>query len=158
MVRLHLPRGRGGLRHPREGARRPGGDGARQQSWQEVGGGRGRGTGSARGREWGGSGDRGDSGWASVGAKPAPTEPFGYEALREGNRRAFGTDAVPAYDFAAAKYILSFGADFLGTWASPVGFQDGFADAHGLPGGKDRAMAKHVLPGPSRSPTRMDSH
>src|SRR5206468_7721495 len=73
-------------------------------------------------------------------ALPISYEPFGYEALREGNRRAFGTDAVPAYDFAAAKYILSFGADFLETWVSPVGFQHGFADAHGFHGGKDAGM------------------
>ncbi|MGH7753989.1 MAG: molybdopterin-dependent oxidoreductase, partial [Gemmatimonadales bacterium] len=41
-----------------------------------------------------------------------PFEPFAYEALRDGNRIAFGTSAIPAYDFGAARFVLSFGADF----------------------------------------------
>src|SRR4029453_2737688 len=44
-------------------------------------------------------------------------EPFAYESLREANRRSFGQAAVPEYDFAAARYVLSFGADFLETFA-----------------------------------------
>src|SRR6266566_8167251 len=92
---------------------------------------RGKGIAFVTGLESGAFGDLVDDWSASVGAKHVTYEPFGYEALREGNRRAFGTAAVPAYDFAAAKYILSFGADFLETWVSPVGFQHGFADAHG---------------------------
>ena len=40
---------------------------------------------------------------------------------------------VPVHDFARAKYIVSFGADFLdGSWVSPVETQHGFAEAHGL--------------------------
>ncbi len=37
------------------------------------------------------------------------------------NERMFGY-AVPKYDFDKAKLIVSFGADFLGTWLSPVNF------------------------------------
>ena len=58
-------------------------------------------------------------------------EPFGYEALREGNRLAFGRAAIPTYDFARATYILSFGADFLDAWVSPVEHQYGFAHGRG---------------------------
>ena len=43
------------------------------------------------------------------------------------NRRVFGVDALPAHDFASARYILSFGADFLETWLAPVENQRGFA-------------------------------
>jgi molybdopterin-containing oxidoreductase family iron-sulfur binding subunit len=60
-------------------------------------------------------------------------EPFGFEALREGNRLAFGTATVPSYDFAAARHVLSFGADFLDTWVAPVTFQKGFAQARAVP-------------------------
>ena len=38
------------------------------------------------------------------------------EPLRAANRQVFGLDQLPAHDFAKAKYIVSFGADFLETW------------------------------------------
>jgi molybdopterin-containing oxidoreductase family iron-sulfur binding subunit len=47
-------------------------------------------------------------------------EPFAYEALRQANRTVFELDSIPQYDFAAARYLVSFGADFLETWLSPV--------------------------------------
>ena len=55
-----------------------------------------------------------------------------YEALseaplREAARLAFGRDVVPSYDFQAARFVLSFGADFLETWLSPVAYGRGFA-------------------------------
>lgn len=47
-------------------------------------------------------------------------EPIAYEALRRANEISFGRDEIPGYDFASAKFILSFGADFLETWLSPL--------------------------------------
>ena len=47
-------------------------------------------------------------------------EPFGFESLREANRRTFGQAQVPFYDFVRANVVISFGADFLETWLSPV--------------------------------------
>ena len=54
-------------------------------------------------------------------------EPFAHESLREANRRTFGRAEIPAYDFARAHCVVSFGADFLETWLSPVGHARGFA-------------------------------
>jgi molybdopterin-containing oxidoreductase family iron-sulfur binding subunit len=54
-------------------------------------------------------------------------EAFAHESLREANRRTFGQALVPHYDFARAKSIVSFGADFLETWISPVGYARDFA-------------------------------
>lgn len=54
-------------------------------------------------------------------------EPFAYEPLRAANRIAFGRDAIPFYDLAAARFMLSFDADFLETWISPVEFARAFA-------------------------------
>src|SRR5258708_1898557 len=85
-------------------------DVALQQFSAKVQASRGKGIAFVTGLESGAFGDLVDSWSASVGAKHVTYEPFGYAALREGHPRAFGTDAVPAYDFAAAKYILSFGA------------------------------------------------
>ena len=36
------------------------------------------------------------------------------------NKETFGTEALAAYDFSKAETVVSFGADFLGTWISPV--------------------------------------
>ncbi len=41
-------------------------------------------------------------------------------ALRAANRISFGTDVLPYYDIRNADFLLSFGADYLGTWLSPV--------------------------------------
>jgi molybdopterin-containing oxidoreductase family iron-sulfur binding subunit len=56
-------------------------------------------------------------------------EPFAQESLREATRRTFGRNEIPEHDFAAARMILSFGADFLETWLSPAGHARGFAQA-----------------------------
>ena len=47
--------------------------------------------------------------------------------LREAVRLAYGRDVIPAYDFEAARFVLSFGADFLETWLSPTAYGRGFA-------------------------------
>ncbi len=68
-------------------------------------------------------------------------EAFAYEPIREANRMTFGIASLPHYDFGAARYVLSFGADFLETWISPTANQIGFAEAHSPHEG---GMAKFV--------------
>jgi molybdopterin-containing oxidoreductase family iron-sulfur binding subunit len=63
-------------------------------------------------------------------------EPVSYEAVREGNRIAFGRDEVPALDLSACDLILSLGAEFLETWISPVEFARQFATARDPQGTK----------------------
>jgi molybdopterin-containing oxidoreductase family iron-sulfur binding subunit len=77
-------------------------------------------------------------------------EAFAYEPLREANRLTFGVAAVPTFDFAAARYIVSFGADFLETWLSPVRYTAAFAESHGFREGR---MAKFVAVSPRRGLT-----
>ncbi len=43
-------------------------------------------------------------------------EPLGYEAEAKAAQILFGESTLPAYDLSKAHYVLSFGADFLGTW------------------------------------------
>ena len=81
-------------------------------------------------------------------------EPFGYEALRRANRDVFGVDALPAYRLADAQYVLSFGADFLETWLSPVEQTAGFAVAHGY---RDGRMGRYVHVEPRMSMTAMNA-
>jgi molybdopterin-containing oxidoreductase family iron-sulfur binding subunit len=77
-------------------------------------------------------------------------EAFAHEPLKEANRQTFGITGAAHYDFAAAKYILSFGADFLETWLSPMAHAIGFAEAHGYRQGR---MAKFVAVEPRRGMT-----
>lgn len=54
---------------------------------------------------------------------------------------SFGTRLVPRYRFDRATLVVSFGADFLGTWLSPVEFAKGFAAARRVEEGR---MARFV--------------
>ena len=49
-----------------------------------------------------------------------PFELFDDAVLRTANRLSFGYDQLPTFDLAHSSYVISFGADFLGTWNSPV--------------------------------------
>lgn len=52
---------------------------------------------------------------------------FTYPAnLKLANRLSFGIEHLPYYDIANSDYLLSFGADYLGTWLSPVHFSLGY--------------------------------
>ena len=58
----------------------------------------------------------------AYGLKWLPFEPLSEGPLREAARRVFGTDRLPRFDLQHARTVLSFGADFLGGWLSPVRF------------------------------------
>lgn len=45
-----------------------------------------------------------------------------YSALLEANKESFGKQVIPDYRFDKANLIVSFGADFLGTWLFPVDY------------------------------------
>ena len=64
------------------------------------------------------------SAWVDAvgGARWVRYEPFAYEAIRRANERVFGRADLPHYDFAGADVLVSFGADFLETFGSPVGY------------------------------------
>ena len=47
-------------------------------------------------------------------------ELFSDDVLRRANEMSFGRAQLPTFDLAASRYAISFGADFLGTWNSPV--------------------------------------
>ena len=118
---------------------------------------RGKGIAFVTGLESGSFGDLVDGWMKDLGGRHVTYEPFAFEALREGNRLTFGTAAIPWYDFANARYIVSFGADFMETWLSPVGYQNGFTRAHAFEGGRDGSMAKFVSVAPRLSLTGMSA-
>lgn len=60
---------------------------------------------------------------SAYGLKWLPFESVTSEApLREAVRRVFGFQALPWFDLRNARTVVSFGADFLGNWLSPVRF------------------------------------
>ena len=52
--------------------------------------------------------------------KPITYELFDNDVLRRANALSFGREQLPTFDLPNARYVLGFGADFLGTWNSPV--------------------------------------
>jgi len=63
----------------------------------------------------------------STGGKVITYDPVSSGAILEANEQTFGTRAVPAYRFDKADVIVSFNADFLGTWISPLEYTHQFA-------------------------------
>ncbi len=64
---------------------------------------------------------------SGLGGRHAQLEPFAHEAVRAANLKTFGVGAVPRYDIGAARCLVSFGADFLETFGSPVTQARGWA-------------------------------
>ena len=53
---------------------------------------------------------------------------YSSSAMLDANQKSFGMRVLPSYNFANSKVTVSFGADFLGTWISPVEYARQFAD------------------------------
>jgi MoCo/4Fe-4S cofactor protein with predicted Tat translocation signal len=54
-------------------------------------------------------------------------DPVSNYGMVKANQESFGAAMIPSYDFSKAKVIVSIGADFLGTWVSPIEFTKQFA-------------------------------
>jgi anaerobic selenocysteine-containing dehydrogenase len=66
---------------------------------------------------------------------PISYEPLDDAVLRHANLLSFGSAALPTLDLARADYLISFGADLLGTWNSPVAQSIGYGEMRqGRPG------------------------
>jgi menaquinone reductase, molybdopterin-binding-like subunit len=72
----------------------------------------------------------------AYGAPPAIWyQPFDEAVLRQANLLSFGHAAMPTFDLGRADYVISFGADFLGTWNSAVAQSIGYGEMRqGRPG------------------------
>jgi anaerobic selenocysteine-containing dehydrogenase/Fe-S-cluster-containing dehydrogenase component len=90
----------------------------------------------------------------ALGGRLVRHESFDHEPVRAANRQVFGLDEVPAHDFGKAKYIISFGADFLESWGSPIEHQRGFARSHGF---ADGDVARFVYAAPRRDLTGLNA-
>ena len=61
--------------------------------------------------------------------------------LEQANYQTFGIAGMPTVDFSQSNYVLSFGADFLGTWNSPVAQSLGYGEMRkGRPGQRGKLV------------------
>ena len=70
-------------------------------------------------------------------------DPVSSAALLAANEQCFGVAVVPNYKFDAAEIIVSFGADFLGTWISPVEYARAYAKNRKVAGKRNAKMSRH---------------
>jgi MoCo/4Fe-4S cofactor protein with predicted Tat translocation signal len=62
--------------------------------------------------------------------------------MLKANDEAFGLAVVPNYHFSKADVIVSFDADFLGSWISPIEYTKGYSKTRKL-GPKKKTMSRH---------------
>jgi molybdopterin-containing oxidoreductase family iron-sulfur binding subunit len=68
---------------------------------------------------------------------------FGPRAIVAAHSKTHGKAVVPGYDFGKAELILSFGADFLGSWLNYVSYSAQYAPGRKISKDKPR-MSKHI--------------
>ena len=68
-------------------------------------------------------------------------EPMPASGILKANEASFGRAVIPDYHFDKAEVIVSFAADFLGTWLSPVEYTSKYAAGRDLRNG--RRMSRH---------------
>ena len=76
------------------------------------------------------------------GSRHVMYDAISYSGLLLANEASYGKKAIPSYRFDKAKVIVSIGADFLGTWLSPVEFAKQYSVGRKIDE-KNPAMSKH---------------
>ena len=79
---------------------------------------------------------------SAFGGRHVPYEPLERTNLRAAMKQVFDQDVMPDFDIENAGYVLSFGADFLGTWVSPVRYARAFGNFR--QGDRERGTLVHV--------------
>jgi molybdopterin-containing oxidoreductase family iron-sulfur binding subunit len=77
------------------------------------------------------------------GSKHVTYDAVSYSGILLANEATYGKRAIPSYRFDNAKTIVSIGADFLGTWLSPVEFSKQYAKGKKI-NEKKPGMSKHI--------------
>ncbi|OOG77522.1 TAT-variant-translocated molybdopterin oxidoreductase [Algoriphagus sp. A40] len=76
------------------------------------------------------------------GAEVIMYDPISNYGITKASETYYGQAVLPSYHFDKAKTIVSFGADFLGTWISPIEFAAAYAKTRKI--SKDKAeMSRH---------------
>ena len=79
---------------------------------------------------------------SGFGGRHMPYEPLERTTERAAIRQVFGQEVMPDFDIGSAQTVLSFGADFLSTWVSPVRYAGGYGEFR--QGDRERGTLIHV--------------
>jgi MoCo/4Fe-4S cofactor protein with predicted Tat translocation signal len=71
-------------------------------------------------------------------------DPVSSAAILAANEQSFGDRAIPSYKFDAAEVIVSIGADFLGTWVSPIEYAAQYAKNRKIASAAEAKMSRHI--------------
>jgi molybdopterin-containing oxidoreductase family iron-sulfur binding subunit len=77
-----------------------------------------------------------------LGSRHIQYDGISHSGMLQANLASFGNKAIPSYHFDKAKVIVSIGADFLGTWLTPVEFARQYAYGRKI-NEQNPAMSKH---------------
>lgn len=77
------------------------------------------------------------------GSRHVQYDAVSYSGMLAANEASYGQRVIPAYHFENAKVIVSLGADFLGTWLSPVVFANQYASKRRIDE-KNPTMSRHI--------------
>ena len=91
---------------------------------------------------------------AAMGVERVRFDAFGLEAVRTASRLVYGREGVPRHDLAAAEVVVTFGADFMETWGSPVDYTHGFVQSHAY---QDGRRGRLIAVGPHLSLTGLSA-
>ncbi|MCR8558724.1 TAT-variant-translocated molybdopterin oxidoreductase [Mucilaginibacter sp. BJC16-A38] len=67
-----------------------------------------------------------------------------YNGIIKGNQNSFGKAVLPHYNFDKADIIVSFAADFLGTWISPEEFTRQYVSNRNIKSLESKKMSRHI--------------
>lgn len=67
-----------------------------------------------------------------------------YSGILDANQANFGVRAIPGYAFDKAEVIISFGADFLGTWVAPAKFAGDYVKMRQIKDIHSPKMSRHI--------------
>lgn len=71
-------------------------------------------------------------------------DPVSASALLDANQLCFGQRVVPSYHFDRANVIVSFDADFLGTWISPIEYAAQYSINRRITDVKKASLSRHI--------------
>jgi MoCo/4Fe-4S cofactor protein with predicted Tat translocation signal len=71
-------------------------------------------------------------------------DPISYTGIIQANQNSFGKAVIPHYHFERADVIVSFSADFLGTWISPVEYMRQWVTNRNSESLENKKMSRHI--------------
>lgn len=76
--------------------------------------------------------------------KHVTVDAVSYSGIIKANEASFGKPVLPQYRFDKADVIVSFGADFLGSWISPTQFTKQYVSNRNMASLKNKKMSRHI--------------